>query len=296
MPLGRPEVPLDSDASGPFLPWLVAFMVYLAALALTSAIAMHKIAVHWDHGLSGNVTVQVPSSGEIAAAAAPGQDVGKVLAVLAASPAVADVRVLERDEIARLLEPWLGEAVDEQDLPLPTLIAVTLNPQAGSDLAELSRRLRQAVPGTELDDHQRWLGRLVDLARLIELIATLVVVLVVLAAVITVVFVTRTGLLIHRQVIEILHLIGAQDSYVARQFQAHAFRLGAFGGLVGLLLAVVTIGLLGALLGRVQSGLLPDLSLSPGDWAMLASVPLVTTGVAMVTARITVLRNLARLP
>ena len=296
MQFGRTDVPLDRDASGPFLPWLVAFMVYLAILALTSAIAMNKVVVRWDRGLVGQMTVQIPPS---VAGAPEDQQAARieiVLGVLAETPGVTSASRLEASEIIALLEPWLGEGARDPDLPLPALIAVTVDPDAAVNLPALSRRLEIAAPGTTLDDHQRWLGKLLDLARSIELISAIVVVLVGLAAVITVVFVTRTGLAIHHPVIELLYLIGALDVYIARQFQLHALKLGAVGGLLGLILAVPTILFVAFLFDRVESGLLPNLSLSPLEWGLLVLVPVATTLVAMITARLTVLRTLARLP
>jgi cell division transport system permease protein len=222
--------------------------------------------------------------------------VARGLELLRAAPFVTEAHALEAEEVARLLEPWLGPSLSDHDLPVPALIAITADPAEASDLAALKRQLDHAVPGAELDDHQRWLGRLLDLARSIEVVAGLVVALVGLAAVITVIFVTRTGLAIHRPVIELLHLIGAQDSYIATQFQWNALRFGSFGGLVGLGLAAATVLAVSALLGRIESGLLPDLTLSAGEWTLLALVPVATATVAMVTARLTVVHALARLP
>ena len=96
--------------------------------------------------------------------------------------------------------------------------------------------------------------------------------------------------------IDLLHLLGAQDSYVARQFEAHALRLGLQGGLLGVFLAVVTVALVGHLLARSESGLLPDLSLDPMEWVMLLLLPVGTSAIAMITARLTVLLSLARMP
>jgi cell division transport system permease protein len=296
MGFARSEVPLDRDASGPFLPWIVAVMVYLATLAVASAIATNKVVTRWDSGLAGRMTLQIPAAPVGADPAEQATRVARALEVLRAAPFVAEARALEAGEVARLLEPWLGESLSDHDLPLPALIAIAAEPAETSDLAALKRRLAQAVPGAELDDHQRWLGRLLDLARSIEVVAGLVVALVGLAAVITVIFVTRTGLAIHRPVIELLHLIGAQDSYIATQFQWHALRFGSFGGLVGLALAAATVLAVGALLGRIESGLLPDLALSMGEWTLLALVPIATAAVATVTARLTVVHALARLP
>jgi cell division transport system permease protein len=287
----RQAVPLDRDASGRYLPLLVAIMVYLAALALTGAFAMNKLAERWDSGLSGALTVQVPAE----AAAADPQMTGLV-AALAALPGVLTVEPLETRQMNALLEPWLGEAVLSGDLPLPRLIAVTVDAAHPPDVGELRRLVGEMAPGGLVDDHQRWLGRLLDLTRAVEIMAVIVVALVIFAACIMVAFVTRMGLAAHDQAIELLHLIGAQDSYVARQFQNHALSLGLRGGLLGLALALPTLYLARVLLQRIDSGLLPDLRFLPYEWSLLILLPVAAALITMLTARITVLRTLSRLP
>ena len=297
----RGDLPLDRDPTGRFLPWLVALMVYLAALALVCAMVMNKMVERWDTGLSGSITVQIPpkqgTPGDPAeAGAAADASLDAVIEILLATPGVISAEVLEPDEIVRLLEPWLGAGASYGDLPLPELIAVGIDPSAVPDLEKLSQRLARAAPGTILDDHQRWLGQLLDLARSIELVAVLVVVLVGASAVTMVVFATRMGLAIHGRVIELLHLIGAQDSYVAREFEMHSLKLALRGGVFGLALAVLTVVLVERLFERMEAALLPDLTLLPGEWALLALLPLVVAGIAMLTARLTVLGTLGRMP
>jgi cell division transport system permease protein len=102
-------------------------------------------------------------------------------------------------------------------------------------------------------------------------------------------------LAIHRRVIEIVHLVGAQDSYIARQFLFHALRLGLLGGTIGAALAAATwLGLQRWLGG--DSGLLPSLALFAGDWLAVAAVPVGLCIVAMATAQVTVLVLLGREP
>ncbi|MGF1609406.1 MAG: cell division protein FtsX, partial [Kiloniellales bacterium] len=158
------------------------------------------------------------------------------------------------------------------------------------------RSLEALVPGVVVDDHQRWLGHLLVLARTIKTIAAFVLLAVGLSAVATIVFVTRTGLAIHHAVIDLLHLVGAQDSYVARQFETHALFLGLRGGLIGLVFAFATMALLGHLLERSRIGLLPELALSVWEILVIALLPLATGLIAMATARLTVLHSLSRLP
>ncbi|MGD1877847.1 MAG: cell division protein FtsX [Kiloniellaceae bacterium] len=288
-------VPLDRDASGRYLPLLVAIMVYLAALALAGALAMHKLAERWDTGLAGALTVQLPA--ESAAGGTQGEPrLAAVVAALSATPGVLTVEAMDNRAMNALLEPWLGDAVLAGDLPLPHLIAVTVDTAAPPDLAALNAKVQELAPGALVDDHQRWLSRLLDLAQAVEVMALVVVVLVVLAASIMVAFVTRMGLAAHEQAIELLHLIGAQDSYVARQFQSHALSFGLRGGLIGLLCALPTLYLARLLLERVGSGLLPELGWRPYEWSLFILLPVAAALVTMVTARVTVLRTLTRLP
>ncbi len=288
----RSDVPLDRDSSGRFLSWLVAVMVYLATIALMSALAMHKLSRQWDSGLTGQLTVQIPppKAGEPG-----GETADEVLQILRSTPGVVTAELLDDDSVAALLEPWLGNAA-AADLPLPGLIAVTLEGPRAVDLKALVSRVESVTPGVLVDDHKRWLGNLLDLARTIEVIAVLVVLLVSASAIVMVVFVTRMGLAVHSHVIELLHLVGAQDAYVARQFQSHALKFGLLGGLLGLAVAVPTIFILAYLLQRVEGTMLPKLSLSAFEWTLLALMPVISAAITTVTARLTVLRSLARMP
>lgn len=290
------DLPLARDASERFLPWLVGFLVYLAALSLTSAMVMHKLVLRWDRGLSGELTIEVPLAGDPGDRAQNESRLAKVMAVLQDAPGIASAQRYDADRVAALLQPWLGGALSQTELPLPTLIAVTIDERQPPDLTALSARIAAAVPDAIVDDHQRWLGSLLALARAFQLVAGGIVSLVIMIAVLAVVFVTRTGLSIHRPVIEILHLIGARDTYIAQQFQKHALRLGLRGGLIGLALAVVTILPIGLLFDRIEAVTQPAYALTLPEWAILACLPFLTAAAAMITARITVIGTLARMP
>ena len=101
--------------------------------------------------------------------------------------------------------------------------------------------------------------------------------------------------------IQVLHLIGARDGYIAAQFQWQALMLALRGGLVGIGLAALTLFAIGhaAEATRLQGsegGLLPSVQLALPGWIALALLPLLAGLIALITARITVLRALARMP
>jgi cell division transport system permease protein len=298
MARARLDLPLNRDGSVRFLPWMVALMVYLASLALAGAVVVRDVVERWDRGLSGTLTVELP------AAPAGGKDDGAVdvaLKVLRAAPGVVSAAALDQRRTAELLEPWLGSNIDPSELPLPRLIDLRIDIGAGVDVASLSARIAAAVPGAQIDDHRRWLDRVIRTALAIEAMAGVVVILVGLSAVLAVIFATRTGLAVHHSIVEVLHLIGARDSYIAHQFERHALRLGLRGGIVGLALALLTLLGISDAAERVGSvsdavRMLPALSAPPVEWALLLLLPLAAGLIAMLTARITVLRALARMP
>ncbi|MDX1710780.1 MAG: hypothetical protein R3316_06545 [Rhodovibrionaceae bacterium] len=290
----RKDLPLHRDASARFLPWLIALMVYLAALALGAALTVQQVTARWDRGLSDRATVQVPPPPAGTSETLQSR-VDAAVAVLETAEGVREVSVLEEAETSALIEPWLGDVKSLADLPMPALITVRFEAGADIDLEPLQARLAAKVPGALLDDHRQWLGELLEFSNTVQILAALIVLLVGATAVASVVFVTRTGLAIHHRVIEVLHLIGAQDSYVARQFQNHSLRLGLKGGIVGLLLAVATMLAIRRLVYGDGTELLPSPTLNDTAWVLLAILPVLSALVAMLTARWTVLRTLSRM-
>ena len=301
MLIRRFDLPLDNDAVSRFLPWIVAFMVYLAILALAGTLVLGAMAARWDTGMRGSLTVQIPPApatgpaGNEKAAKRDALKIKQALKLLRASPAVARAEPIGERQVLALLEPWLGDMGNAKDLPLPHLIDVELKPGAPLDVALLSKKLAKAVPGATIDDHKAWLKRLIRLVRTFTALATAVVILIGFATIGTVVFATRTGLAIHQEVIEVLHHIGAQDSYIAGQFANHAMTLGLKGGLFGLLMAVPTLLGISALADQLDDNLLPSIVIAPEHWAALAGMPIAAALIAMVTARYTVTRSLSKM-
>lgn len=289
-------LPLALDASSRFLPWLIAFMVYLAAMALTATMVLSGASANWRQGLSGTMTVQVIPLGSEEDPQTLNRRVKDVLQALRKTPGIETAEMLSHDKLAALLEPWLGKGPLIEELPLPRLIDVRIAAGDTVDIEGLESRLAAFDRGTVVDDHGLWLDRLITLAGAIEIIALVVMVLICVSAIAAAVFTTRTGLAIHHDVIELLHLMGAQDDYVARQFQVHAFWLGLKGGLIGLGLTVVTLLVLGYLGRQVDTTMLPSMSLSVLQWVGLVVIPAVAALISMLTARFTVLRTLARMP
>lgn len=291
----RRDLPLSQDASTRLVPWIVGVMAYLAALALAAALMLSNVAGEWSQGLKGSLTVQVPvREGE-----PPADTEARVVAavrVLLKTPGIEGAKPIPLERVSQMLEPWLGSGASTADLPLPRVIDVQLQlDRERPDLKALGERLAAAAPGASIESHEQWRNTLLTLFRSIELVAVVIIALIATVALAAIVFTTRSVLAVHQEIVEVLHLIGAHDNYIAKQFQRHSLRMALKGSVGGTAFAMATIFGIGLLASDLDSSLLPPIALTPWHWATLAALPIVESYGAMMTARLTVMRALARL-
>ncbi|MEO5587052.1 MAG: cell division protein, partial [Novosphingobium sp.] len=213
---------------------------------------------------------------------------------LAGLPGVSSVRIVPPEELDRLVSPWLGpEAADADAVPVPALIDAritgTITPQR---LAALRQDLRGVAPGARVDAQSSWLAPVFDAISSLQWLAVALIALLGVATAAAVLLAARTALGSNRDTIEIVHLLGGTDAQIARIFQRSIGLDAAVGGAAGLALGTAAILLLSRQLAGLGAGLATGGSLDWLDWVILALVPVAGIGVAMLTARLTVIRAL----
>ncbi len=288
------------------LPLLVAAMAFLAALAMAGWFASAALARHWQGGAEASLTVQVPRAGE-PAQQGDSTRLAAVQALLVGTPGIASAHALTEHELADLLKPWLGQGVGRLAIPIPAVIAVRLT-NAAANLEALSRRLSAAAPGTILEDHGVWIRRLSRLARSLQACAGLAVLLVAGVAAAVIGLATRSGLSARRDAIEIVHGLGATDSYIASRFAGRVTLLAAIGAGLGALAAVPVLLVL-ARLAAPFGGAPADPETGPAEpwadvlanlptalWLTLPCLPAIAAAIGFITAQTAVRRWLRRLP
>ncbi|MEM7299971.1 MAG: ABC transporter permease [Pseudomonadota bacterium] len=233
-------VPPESVA-GRALTLVVAIMAFLACLTLGAVTLVSGTASKWQSDIAREITIQIRP--------VDGVDIVKSLADAQAlargTPGIEDAVVVGEQETARLLEPWLGTGLDLNDLPVPRLVTVFVSEGGRPDFAALRSQLADKVPGASLDDHRSWVDRLTTMARATVAVGIAVFALVVVATVLTVVFATRGAMAGNRNVIEVLHFVGAERGYIARQFQNHFMLLGLKGAFAGGVFAMIVFAIAG---------------------------------------------------
>ncbi len=286
----RADLPFERDQATRFLPWIVALMVFLGALSLAAATAIGSAIERWDTNLTSRITVQVPAN-----QASP-DTLTRLVKALTATPGIIKAKTLDFEATRALVEPWLGTVGVDLELPLPAVVDVETAAGTVFDVNLLTGRLIKIAPGIIVDNHRVWLAPLIRMARTAELIAFAILALISLTAIAAVIFATRSGLAVHSAIISLLHVMGAQDAYIARQFQMQAMMLGVRGGVIGSIAALVILLILTTMSADIDVALIPSAPLPPIQWPLLIIVPVVAVVIAMATARVTVLRTLASMP
>ncbi|PLX38794.1 MAG: ABC transporter permease [Hyphomicrobiales bacterium] len=218
-------------------------MAFLACLTVGGVSVVRDAARDWQNDISREVTIQIRPIDGIDIV----REIDKAIAIAQEFSGVGTVRAISDDETRGLLEPWLGAGLDLEALPVPRLILVEMLDPAGVDLDGLRAQLKADVRGASLDDHSAWTRRLVAMARTMVFGGFLILVLVLTAMMLSVVFATRAAMAGNKEIIQVLHLVGAEDSFVAREFQRHFLLLGLKGGAAGGIAAIIVFALISLL-------------------------------------------------
>jgi cell division transport system permease protein len=282
----------EAGAAGAPLTAAIGVMSFLAALALAGLLLIFAASNEWTSELRRGITIQI--KGADAAEIEAGAEAA--MRIVQSTDGVMEARLLSREETARLLEPWLGKGNVAEYLNVPALIEARVSETLRQDLAPFEKAVKAAAPGAVLDDHKQWRERLTTAARTGQALAAGAFALIMCAAAAIAAFAARAGLAANSEVVSILHLVGATDSFIANEVQRRFLVLALRGSLVGLFLAAVAVGLsqLGFRAAEGAGYFLPELQLGPGVISVLLVVPLALCFVTAVTARMTVLKTLSK--
>lgn len=233
----RPHGPIvpSANVQGSALLAVIAIMSFLACLTLGGVSMVRATAASWQSQISREITIQIKPDDNL--------DMDKALTdarnLASSFVGVTGATVMDKQATSRLLEPWLGASLNIDELPVPRLVIVTIDESAPPDFAALRDALAKKIPQASLDDHRTWVNRLVSMARTTVAIGTGVLVLVFSAMVLTVIFATRGALSGNRHIVEVLHFVGAEASFVANEFQKHFLIISLKGSGAGSALAAL---------------------------------------------------------
>ncbi len=293
------DLPLNKEAGTGFLILLIALMTFLGVVALAGSFALGSIAHHWSSGLENKMTIEIPAEdakGHIRSWDDIQSLAGQAEARLKAQNFVREVKTLTRDDIQALIQPWLGDTKDFPEMPLPGLISVSFVMITPDLIAQMKTDLEQIIPNIVLDTHESWLADILKLTGALQLATLLVTLMIGITTITAIAGAVKARIAIHIKDVELLHLMGASDIYISRQFQRHAWILALQGALYGAFSGALILALIGFFSGNSGAALLPEFSINMLHVLTLACLPIAACIIAGFTAKITVLRELSLMP
>lgn len=294
----RPTGPIlpPSNIQGNALIVVISIMAFLACLTLGAVSMVRTTAAGWQSQISREITIQIkPEEGlDMDAALTKAKDLALGFV------GTVEGTIMDEAATARLLEPWLGGGLDLKELPVPRLVVVTIDEQNPPDFGEMRELLKQELPQAFLDDHRTWVDRLVSMARTTVLIGTSVLVLVFVAMILTVIFATRGVISGNRHIVEVLHFVGAESSFVAREFQKHFLKISLKGSAAGGAVAATLFAIAGIWQARSlatpqadqASALFGSFSLGFGGYLGIFATMIMIALLTTLTARFTVMKTI----
>ena len=287
------KTPFAKDGSRYFLPWIVMIMVFLGVLCMSLGLSLDKLLSKWENSIVGSITVQVlPSAEESANGKLFAENVAALLNAIKQTPGVKSARTLEQEELNRLLKPWFSSDELINELPIPRVIDVVLDENFTLDIDVLQSLLKYYTTNATVDIHRTWLNRLSALISSLKMLAYGVLCLIIGSTIVLVIYATTTTVSLHRPVIDLLHLIGATDGYVARQISLKVFDFSIRGALYGFIMAVPIVLGIGYYIRSFDQNLSAIISLNFDNWMFLAWCSLCVAMISTVSAYITVMKKL----
>lgn len=291
-----PIVP-DGSVTGTALVIVIAIMTFLACLTLGGVTLVRASAQAWQSQIAREATIQIrPADGQnMEKALQQASDIARGFA------GVKGTSVIDKDATARLLEPWLGSGLNIDELPVPRLVVVTIDESAPPDFETMRAELTRAIPTASFDDHRTWVDRLVSMANTTVLIGTGVLSLVIAATVLTVIFATRGAMSGNSHIIEVLHFIGAESKFVAREFEWHFFRTALKGALCGggaamfvfLIFSWWASSHMATPAGDQAAAMFGNFAIGRNGYLGAGAIIILVSVLTMLTSRLTVIRQLA---
>lgn len=282
------DLPLNKDITARFVPKIVALMVYLGTLCFVFTLFMIHSGSSWEKEFTTHLSIEIPTLENSSSSLLQ----SKVLDLLNRTPGVQYAAAVPQKEMATLFRSLLGKEIDIDMFSLPILIDVSLNKQETTDIQSLEASLKKISPHIHLTDQRTWQTQVANLLNTSIFIASFITLLIILAAFATAAFATKTSLLIHHQVIEVLSLIGASHSYIAKQFQFHALKQSLIASSLGSGFSFLTFFVLLTLLEQADFPCVLNSSFFAQTLCVFALVPFFTAFAIMLLVRYAVMKEL----
>ncbi|HEY8963843.1 MAG TPA: FtsX-like permease family protein [Alphaproteobacteria bacterium] len=296
------DLPFGKDDVGTrFVTLVIIMMTALATLALGGAEIILSLRGTWVDAINGQITIEIPAvnpDGKIRSAEelnTLAHDIDSGTQMNGAD--IKQIQRLSRQQVAELIEPWIGPDTGNRDLPLPVLVALTFDENPTQErIEQITKTVHEIDPAAIVETHQTWLDDLRRFSGVLLMASVFMAFAVIACCILCVSGAVKSQLASHQADIDLLHLMGATDDYIGAQFVRVVATDVGRAAMLGVLIGIVFLKIGGVIAGGLQAAMIPGFSWSLPVWLSFLSLPLIVTSLCFVAARVTVLQTLEKMP
>jgi cell division transport system permease protein len=282
------DIPFTRDDARRSLPALVACLVGFICLLLSFSISLSSQVSSVNRAAHASFQIEVPAS-----LAQNTAKMDRISKTVKNTRGVSALHVINHANMQQLLKPWLGENLLLKTLGVPVLIDVSTHDNQAVNMAALRAVLKQIHAKITIQAHGPWQRDIARAAKLVHAFLLGLAVILIGCVVGIVALLARIGLKLHFKTVSLLHLFGATDDYILKQFQRNSAKLVARGALVGVGFAIIAFMMLIEALSASANPALPQLHISISHGVLWVLLPVAVSIMAMIAARFSVQRMLS---
>jgi len=290
----KQELPLTKGQFSFFMELMTACAVFLFSVTTAGVLAVNSMIGKWNDGAMNTFTVQIMPVTNNETSSDTESEVEKTVNFLRKQNGIESVTPFDDEMHEKLIRPWLGDGIDIKSLAMPRLIDVQIARRNNIDFDALSEKLTEISEYASLDSHKLWLSKLIKFANSLKTLALIVLGIVMTICAVSIFYATKTSLGLHKDIIEILHLMGAKDTYIAQQYARRAAILSIIAGGCGFVVAIVVIWGIARISQDLEGGIIKEAGLTLFSWFKILLIPFMISGIATLTSYLAVKNTLEK--
>ena len=153
-----------------------------------------------------------------------GVDTEEALKIISNYPGISSVNVIDEESARKLISPWISTVKFSEEIILPVIIDLSIEPRLNFSLEELKFDLGKNIDGFELIEDTAWLQQITRVGHLFKFISFAILIFIIFVSGTTIYFLTISSLMANGKIIELLYLFGAKDSFIVEKFQRQNFK------------------------------------------------------------------------
>ena len=289
----KTDIAFKTDLNKGFLPFITAFMVFVASITLATALIGNNIASDWNQHMNNNLTIQVLPDMK---AKYPSQEIeeriSNITKILKQTPGVKSYYAMTKSETVNLLKPWIGDKID---ITLPRIISVQISNVIPLNIKTLTKEIKDYSSLIKLETYENWMYEFKNTISAVQSLLGVIIILILLTTAITISYATKSGLNINKKVINIMHMVGATNKYIATQFSRQMMILAISGGSIGYLISCFVIIIMKSISRDISDGIIANLEFSNYIYLQMLIIPIIAGIIAKISAMLTIKNELNKM-